>query len=201
VAVFQNGKVDFIANEAGSRIIPSIVSFGESELLIADSAKHQMTINPTSTICSIKRLMGRRFNDMTLQDEIKRLPYKVVNQGNRPFAEVLFKGETKLFSPEEISAMILSKMKTIAEDFLGRPVKHAVVIVPAYFNDAKWKSTINAGQITSLHVLRILNGDTPASRAYGLDMKSPVGCSTWVVGGSMSLPSLLRTGVRSARDE
>ena len=171
VAIFQNGKVDIIANEQGSRITPSVVSFGETERLVGDAAKHQMTVNPTNTIFSIKRLMGLRYSDKTLQDELKRLPYKVVNQDNRPYVEVTFKGEQKLFSPEEISAMILAKMKTIAEDYLGRPVKNAVVTVPAYFNDAQRKSTIDAGAIAGLNVVRILNEPTAASLAYGLNKK------------------------------
>jgi heat shock protein 5 len=122
VAVYQNNRVDIIANELGSRITPSVVSFGASRRLVGDPAKHQMTVDPANTIFAIKRLMGLRFSDKTLQDEIKRLPYKVVNQDNRPYVEVQFKGERELFSPEEISAMILSKMKTIAEDHLGVPV-------------------------------------------------------------------------------
>jgi heat shock protein 5 len=183
VAVFQNGKVDIIANEAGSRITPSVVSFSETERLIGDAAKHQMTINPQNTIFAIKRLMGLRFSDKTLQDELKRLPYKVVNQDNRPYVEVQFKGETKLFSPEEISAMILTKMKTIAEDFLGRQVKHAVVTVPAYFNDAQRKATIDAGAIAGLNVLRILNEPTAASLAYGLDQKGTKKILVFDLGG------------------
>ena len=183
VAIYQNGKVDIIANEAGSRITPSVVSFGESERLVGDAAKHQMTINPTNTIFGIKRLMGLRYSDKALQDEIKRLPYKVVNQDNRPYVQVEFKGETKLFSPEEISAMILSKMKQIAEDYLGRPVKNAVITVPAYFNDAQRKATIDAGAIAGLNVVRILNEPTAASLAYGLNQKGSKKILVFDLGG------------------
>lgn len=183
VAIFQNGKVDIIANEAGSRITPSVVSFGESERLVGDAAKHQMTINPTNTIFGIKRLMGLRYSDKACQDELKRLPYKVVNQDNRPYVQVEFKGETKLFSPEEISAMILSKMKQIAEDYLGRPVKNAVITVPAYFNDAQRKSTTDAGAIAGLNVVRILNEPTAASLAYGLNQKGSKKILVFDLGG------------------
>ncbi|OHT17482.1 Mediator of RNA polymerase II transcription subunit 37a [Tritrichomonas foetus] len=183
VAIYQNGKVDIIANEAGSRITPSVVSFGESERLVGDAAKHQMTINPTNTVFSVKRLMGLRYSDKALQDELKRLPYKVVNQDNRPYVQVEFKGETKLFSPEEISAMILAKMKQIAEDYLGRPVKNAVITVPAYFNDAQRKATIDAGTISGLNVVRILNEPTAASLAYGLNQKGSKKILVFDLGG------------------
>ncbi|OHT11192.1 78 kDa glucose-regulated protein [Tritrichomonas foetus] len=183
VAIYQNGKVDIIANEAGSRITPSVVSFGESERLVGDAAKHQMTINPTNTIFGIKRLMGLRYSDKDLQDELKRLPYKVVNQDNRPYVQVEFKGESKLFSPEEISAMVLSKMKQIAEDYLGRPVKNAVITVPAYFNDAQRKATIDAGTISGLNVVRILNEPTAASLAYGLNQKGSKKILVFDLGG------------------
>jgi len=142
-----------------------------------------MTINPTNTIFAIKRLMGLRYNDPAIQQELKRLPYKVVNQDNRPYVEVTFKGEKKLFSPEEISAMILSKMKQIAEDYLGRPVKNAVVTVPAYFNDAQRKATIDAGTISGLNVVRILNEPTAASLAYGLNTKQSKKILVFDLGG------------------
>ena len=183
VAIYQNGKVDIIANEAGSRITPSVVSFSDTERLVGDAAKHQMTINPQNTIFSIKRLMGLRYSDKALQDELKRLPYKVVDQDNRPYVEVQFKGETKLFSPEEISAMILSKMKQIAEDYLGRQVKNAVITVPAYFNDAQRKATIDAGTIAGLNVVRILNEPTAASLAYGLNQKGSKKILVFDLGG------------------
>jgi heat shock protein 5 len=183
VAVFQNGKVDIIANEVGSRITSSVVAFGETERLIGDAAKHQMIINPTNTIFSIKRLFGLRYFDKTLQDEIKRLPYKIVNHNGRPYVKVEFKRMTKLFAPEEISAMILTKMKTISEDFLGRQVKNAVITVPAYFNDAQRKATIDAGRIAGLNVLRILNEPTAVALAYGLYQKGNKKILVFDIGG------------------
>ena len=191
VAIFQNGKVDIITNEAGSRITPSVVSFGESEKLVGDAAKHQMTINPTNTILGIKRLMGLRYSDKALQDEIKRLPYKVVNQDNSPYVQVEFKGETKLFSPEEISAMILTKIKQIAEDYLSRQVKNAVITVPAYFNNAQRKATFDAGVIAGLNVVGILNEPTAASLAYGLNQKGSKKILVFDLGGGIFDVSIL----------
>lgn len=183
VAIFQNGKVDIIANEAGYRITPSVVSFGENERLVGDAAKAQMAMNPTNTVFAIKRLMGLRYSDKEVQDEMKRLPYRVVNQDNRPFVEVEYKGEKKLFSPEEISALVLTKMKTIAEDYLNKPVKNAVITVPAYFNDAQRKATIDAGTIAGLNVVRILNEPTAASLAYGLNRKGSSKILVFDLGG------------------
>lgn len=183
VAIYQNGKVDIIANEAGSRITPSVVAFTENERLVGDGAKSQMASNPTNTIFAIKRLMGLRFGDREVQEELKRLPYRVVNNDNRPCVEVEYKGEKKLFSPEEISAMILQKMKVIAEDYLGRPVKNAVITVPAYFNDAQRKATIDAGTIAGLNVVRILNEPTAASLAYGLNKKGSKKILVFDLGG------------------
>jgi molecular chaperone DnaK (HSP70) len=140
VGVFQHSKVDTIPNESGSRVTASIVSFGEIRRLIGDSAKQQLTVNPSNTIFSIKWLTGLRFSDPLLQSELTRLPYAVVNASDRPSVKVLFKGETHFFSPEEISGMIIAKMKTIAEEFLGRSVKNAVITVPDYFNDTQRKS-------------------------------------------------------------
>ena len=184
VAIYQNGKVDIIPNEAGSRITPSVVSFNEHKRLVGDAAKHQMTINPTNTIFAITHLMGLHYSDKEVQNEIKRLPYKVIEQDNRPYVEVQFKGETHTFAPEEISAMILQKMKTIAEDYIGKPVKNAVVTVPAYFNDAQRKATINAGSIAGINVVRILNEPTAASLAYGLNKKGSKKILVFDLGGS-----------------
>ncbi len=169
VGVYQNGKVEIIANEQGNRTTPSYVSFNETERLIGDAAKSMSALNPTNTIYDVKRLIGRDFNDPALQEDMKSLPYKIVNVGGKPKVEVEFKGETKLFTPEEISAMILTKMKETAETYLGQPVKDAVVTVPAYFNDAQRQATKDAGVIAGLNVLRIINEPTAAAIAYGLD--------------------------------
>ena len=169
VGVYQNGKVEIIANEQGNRTTPSYVSFNETERLIGDAAKSMAALNPTNTIYDVKRLIGREFNDGPLQEDMKSLPYKIVNAGGKPKVEVEFKGETKLFTPEEISAMILVKMKEIAETYLGQPVKDAVITVPAYFNDSQRQATKDAGAIAGLNVLRIINEPTAAAIAYGLD--------------------------------
>lgn len=168
VGIFQNGKVDIIANEAGSRTTESVVGFKQHEKLVGEAAKFQMADNPKNTIFAIKRLMGLRFSDDETQNEIKRLPYRVINQDNRPFVEVDYMNQKKVYAPEEISAFILTKMKQIAEEYLGKPVKKAVITVPAYFKDAQRKATRDAGQIAGLQVLRILNEPTAASLAYGL---------------------------------
>jgi heat shock protein 5 len=136
VGVFQKGKVEIIANEVGNRITPSIVSFNEGQRFVGDSAVPHLIANPRNTVFAVKRLIGRRFNDPEVQGELKRLPYKVISKDDRPFVELDIKGETKVLSPEEISAMVLTKMKSVAEDYLGMTVKNAVVTVPAYFNDA-----------------------------------------------------------------
>jgi heat shock protein 1/8 len=172
VGVYQNGKVEIIANEQGNRTTPSYVGFTDVERIIGDGAKSMASMNPTNTIYDVKRLLGREFSDPCLQEDMKSLPYKIVNAGGKPKVEVEFKGETKLFTPEEISAMILVKMKEIAEAYLGQPVKDAVVTVPAYFNDAQRQATKDAGLIAGLNVLRIINEPTAAAIAYGLDKNS-----------------------------
>ncbi len=171
VGIYQNGKVEIIANEQGNRTTPSYVSFNETERLIGDAAKSVSALNPTNTIYDIKRLLGRDYNDKILQDDMKSLPYKIINSNGKPKVEVEFKGETKQFTPEEISAMILTKMKDIAEAYVGKPVKDAVITVPAYFNDAQRQATKDAGIIAGLNVLRIINEPTAAAIAYGLDKK------------------------------
>jgi L1 cell adhesion molecule like protein len=172
VGVYQNGKVEIIANDQGNRTTPSYVGFTDVERIIGDGAKSMASMNPTNTIYDVKRLLGREFSDPCLQEDMKSLPYKIVNAGGKPKVEVEFKGETKLFTPEEISAMILVKMKEIAEAYLGQPVKDAVVTVPAYFNDAQRQATKDAGLIAGLNVLRIINEPTAAAIAYGLDKNS-----------------------------
>lgn len=169
VGVMKNGKVEILANDQGNRITPSYVAFTPEERLIGDAAKNQAPSNVNNTIFDIKRLIGLEYNDKVVQKEIKHLPFKISKKGNLPVVEVELNGETKSFTPEEISGMILGKMKNIAEEYLGKKVTHAVVTVPAYFNDAQRQATKNAGIIAGLNVLRIVNEPTAAAIAYGLD--------------------------------
>merc|ERR1719345_335523 len=171
VGVYKNGRVEIIPNDQGNRIPPSYVAFDGEERFIGDSAKNQAALNPTNTVFDIKRLIGRRFTDDTVQKDMKLLPFDIVDKDTKPYVSVDVKGEMKSFSPEEISAMILGKMREIAEAFLGRSIANAVVTVPAYFNDAQRQATKDAGTISSLNVLRIINEPTAAAIAYGLDKK------------------------------
>jgi len=171
VGTFQHGKVEIIANDQGNRTTPSYVAFTDTERLIGDPAKNQVAINPTNTIFDAKRLIGRKFNDSTVQSDLKHWPFKVVDVGSLPKLEVEYKNETKTFTPEEISSMVLTKMKETAEAYLGHDVKDAVVTVPAYFNDSQRQATKDAGVISGLNVLRIINEPTAAAIAYGLDKK------------------------------
>jgi len=172
VGVFEHGKVEIIANDQGNRTTPSYVAFNDTERLIGDAAKNQVAMNPSNTIFDAKRLIGRKFDDATVQKDAKLWPFKVVKDaGNKPKMEVEHKYESKSFTPEEISAMILTKMKETAEAHLGHKVKDAVVTVPAYFNDAQRQATKDAGVIAGLNVLRIINEPTAAAIAYGLDKK------------------------------
>lgn len=139
--MFQHGKVEIIANDQGNRTTPSYVAFTDTERLIGDAAKNQVAMNPTNTVFDAKRLIGRAFNDATVQSDMKHWSYTVVNANSKPKIQVDFKGETKQFFPEEISAMVLLKMKEVAEAYLGKEVKEAVVTVPAYFNDAQRQAT------------------------------------------------------------
>lgn len=168
VGVYKNGKVEIIANDQGNRITPSVVSFLETgERLIGESAKNQASLNPTNTVYDSKRLIGKEFQEENLQEDLKLLPFKVVNQHGKPVIELNVKGEKKLFSPEEVSSMVLTKMKEIAESYLGKKVKKAVITVPAYFNNAQRKATVEAGKIAGLEVMRVLNEPTAAAIAYG----------------------------------
>jgi heat shock protein 5 len=172
VGVFKNGRVEIIANDQGNRITPSYVAFTpEGERLIGDAAKNQLTSNPENTIFDVKRLVGRRFDEPSVQHDIKFYPFKVLNKNNKPNIQVQVGSETKTFTPEEISAMVLIKMKETAEAYLGKKVTHAVVTVPAYFNDAQRQATKDAGTIAGLNVMRIINEPTAAAIAYGLDKK------------------------------
>merc|ERR1711899_121752 len=172
VGVFEHGKVEILANDQGNRTTPCYVAFTETERLIGDAAKNQVAMNPTNTIFDAKRLIGRKFDDSTVQRDLKLWPFKVIkDSGNKPKMEVDFKCEKKSFTPEEISAMVLTKMKETAEAHLGHSVKDAVVTVPAYFNDSQRQATKDAGVISGLNVLRIINEPTAAAIAYGLDKK------------------------------
>jgi len=171
VGVYKNGRVEIIANDQGHRITPSYVAFTEDERLVGDAAKNQYAANPTNTIFDAKRLIGRRFDEKDVQQDIKHFPFKVKSKAGAPVIQVEVKGEEKTFTPEEISAMILQKMKEIAEAYLSKKVTHAVVTVPAYFNDAQRQATKDAGAIAGLTVLRIVNEPTAAAIAYGLDKK------------------------------
>ena len=169
VGVWQQGKVEIIANDQGNRTTPSYVAFNDSERLIGDAAKNQVAMNPSNTVFDAKRLIGRKFDDNKIQEDIKHWPFKVVNDGGKPKIQVEFKGEVKKFAPEEISSMVLTKMKETAEAYLGGRVKDAVITVPAYFNDSQRQATKDAGAIAGLNVLRIINEPTAAALAYGLD--------------------------------
>jgi heat shock protein 5 len=172
VGVFQNGRVEIIPNDQGNRITPSYVSWDPAgERLIGDAAKNQATVNPEQTVFDVKRLIGRKYGDKTVQADKKLLPFKIIAKDEKPFVQVDVKGELKAFAPEEISAMILSKMRTVAEGFMGKDIMHAVVTVPAYFNDAQRQATKDAGTISGMTVQRIINEPTAAAIAYGMDKK------------------------------
>ncbi|KAK9379199.1 heat shock protein 70 family [Kockiozyma suomiensis] len=169
VGVMKAGHVEILANDQGNRITPSYVAFTPEERLVGDAAKNQAAANPTNTIFDIKRLIGRNFNDKDVQADLKTFPFPVKNKDSKPVVQVTVGSEEKTFTPEEISGMILGKMKEIAESYLGKKVTHAVVTVPAYFNDAQRQATKDAGTISGLNVLRIVNEPTAAAIAYGLN--------------------------------
>nr|CAB3254458.1 78 kDa glucose-regulated protein-like [Phallusia mammillata] len=172
VGVFKNGRVEIIANDQGNRITPSYVAFTEDgDRLIGDAAKNQLTSNPENTVFDAKRLIGRTWNDPGVQSDIKYFPFGVIEKNSKPYVQVTVKGNRKTFAAEEISAMVLNKMREIAEEYLGKTVTHAVVTVPAYFNDAQRQATKDAGIIAGLNVMRIINEPTAAAIAYGLDKK------------------------------
>ena len=171
VGVFQHGKVEIIANDQGNRTTPSYVAFTETERLIGDAAKNQVAMNPYNSVFDAKRLIGRRFTDQCVQSDMKHWPFKIVSEGGKPKIQVEYKCETKCFFPEEVSSMVLTKMKETAEAYLGKTVTDAVVTVPAYFNDSQRQATKDAGTIAGINVLRIINEPTAAAIAYGLDKK------------------------------
>jgi len=172
VGVWQNDRVEIIANDQGNRTTPSYVAFNDSERLLGDAAKNQVAMNPHNTVFDAKRLIGRRFQDAEVQSDMKHWPFKVVDAETKPIIQVEYRGETKQFTPEEISSMVLLKMRETAEAFLGCDVTKAVVTVPAYFNDSQRQATKDAGTIAGMDVLRIINEPTAAAIAYGLDKKT-----------------------------
>ncbi|MBA0574671.1 hypothetical protein Goshw_001411 [Gossypium schwendimanii] len=173
VGVWQNDRVEIIANDQGNRTTPSYVAFTDTERLIGDAAKNQVAMNPQNTVFDAKRLIGRRFSDPAVQADMKHWPFKVVaGPGDKPMIVVNYKGEEKQFAPEEISSMVLVKMKEVAEAYMGQTVKNAVITVPAYFNDSQRQATKDAGSISGLNILRIINEPTAAAIAYGLDKKA-----------------------------
>ena len=172
VAVWQNDRVEVIANDQGNRTTPSYVAFTDTERLIGDAAKNQVAMNPHNTVFDAKRLIGRKFMDSDVQSDMKHWPFSVIEKDGKPHIQVEYKGEKKIFTPEEISSMVLLKMRETAEAFIGSDVKDAVVTVPAYFNDSQRQATKDAGVIAGLNVMRIINEPTAAAIAYGLDKKS-----------------------------
>jgi hypothetical protein len=172
VGIFRDDRIEIIANDQGNRTTPSFVAFTDTERLIGDSAKNQVAMNPTNTVFDAKRLIGRKFADAEVQADMKHFPFKVIDKGGKPVISIEFKGEEKTFTPEEISSMVLTKMRETAESYLGGTVNNAVVTVPAYFNDSQRQATKDAGLIAGLNVLRIINEPTAAAIAYGLDKKT-----------------------------
>lgn len=191
VGVYKNNRVEIIANDQGNRITPSWVAFTDTERLVGEAAKNQGVVNPSNTIFDVKRLIGRRFEDEHVQRDAKLLPYKIVNVDGAPWVQVEVKGEQKRFSPEQISAMILGKMKETAEAFLGEKVTRAVITVPAYFNDAQRQATKDAGAIAGLTVERIINEPTAAAIAYGMDLTVEKNILVFDLGGGTFDVSIL----------
>ncbi|KAF2860610.1 immunoglobulin heavy chain-binding protein, KAR2 [Piedraia hortae CBS 480.64] len=169
VGIMKGGKVEILVNDQGNRITPSWVAWNDEERLVGDAAKNQYASNPQRTVFDIKRLIGRKYDDRDVQKDIKHFPFKVINKGGQPRVKVDVKGEEKTFTPEEVSSMVLGKMKEVAENYLNEKVTNAVVTVPAYFNDAQRAATKDAGTIAGLNVMRIVNEPTAAALAYGLD--------------------------------
>jgi heat shock protein 1/8 len=170
--VFQNDRCDIIANDQGNRTTPSFVAFTETERLIGDAAKNQVALNPSNTVFDAKRLIGRKFSDAEVQSDMKHFPFKIIDKAGKPVIEVEYKAEIKQFTPEEISSMVLMKMRETAQAYLGDDVNQAVITVPAYFNDSQRQATKDSGMIAGLNVLRIINEPTAAAIAYGLDKKA-----------------------------
>jgi heat shock protein 5 len=192
VGIYKNGRVEIIPNEFGNRITPSYVAFTDDERLVGEAAKNQGSMNPKRTIYVVKRLIGRKFDDKEVQRDVKWVPYDVVSKGGKPYVSVEMPGVgVKTLSPEEVSAMILTKMKEIAENYLGQDIKYAVITVPAYFNDAQRQATKDAGAISGLEVLRIINEPSAAAIAYGLDKKDEKNIVVFDLGGGTFDVSIL----------
>lgn len=188
IGVYQNGRVEIIANDQGNRTTPSYVAFTDTERLVGDAAKNQSSMNPKNTVYDAKRLIGRRFDDPIVQADMKLWSFECVDDGNnRPKIKVNYQGEEKLFYPEEISAMVIGKMKKIAEEYLGEEVKDMVITVPAYFGDAQRQATKDAGAIAGVNVLRIINEPTSAAISYGFDnaSKDDKNVMVWDLGGEL----------------
>jgi len=186
VAIYRDKRVEVIANDQGNRTTPSFVSFTLEERLIGDPAKTLAASNAKNTVYDAKRLIGRNYDDEHMKEEMKHFSYDIVNKNNKPIIEVEYKNERKQFTPEEISSMILYKMKEIAESFLGETIINAVITVPAYFNDSQRQATKDAGVIAGLNVLRIINEPTAAAIAYGLDDKGLKNVLIFDCGGKRS---------------
>jgi len=194
VGVYKNGRVEIIPNDQGNRITPSYVSFDpeSSERSVGDAAKNQATVNPEGTVFDVKRLIGRKFTDKTVQKDMKHFPFRVVDNGSgKPALKMTVNGKDKVYQPEEVSAMVLTKMKETAENYLGKTVENAVITVPAYFNDAQRQATKDAGAIAGLNVQRIINEPTAAAIAYGLDKKGEQNIIVYDLGGGTFDVSLL----------
>eukprot|EP01083_Nonionella_stella_P153205 491908_1 len=184
VGCWQNDQVEIIANDQGNYTTPSYVAFTDTERLIGDAAKNQVAMNPQNTVFDAKRLIGRKFSDPVVQSDMKHWPFKIIAKSDdKPVIEVQYKGVAKHFTPEEVSAMVLTKMKEIAEAYLGKEVKKAVVTVPAYFNDSQRQATKDAGVISGLEVLRIINEPTAAALAYGMDKSEAATIAVFDLGG------------------
>ena len=183
VGIYKNGRVEVIPNEFGNRITPSVVAFTDEERLIGEAAKNQAANNPTRTVYDVKRLIGRKYGDKEVQQDKKFMPYDIVDKQGKPYIRTSINENDKVFSPEEISAMILSRMKEVAENYLGTEVKNAVITVPAYFTDAQRLATKDAGAIAGLNVVRIINEPTAAAVAYGLDKKNEENILVFDLGG------------------
>ena len=192
VGVFKNGRVEIMANDQGNRITPSYVAFMDnSERLVGDAAKNQATINPENTVFDVKRLIGRNFSDKSVQADKKLVPYKIVSDANKPMVEITVGGKATKYAPEEVSAMILQKMKSTAEIFLGKDIQNAVVTVPAYFNDAQRQATKDAGTISGMKVERIINEPTavPSPTAWTRPAGSPTSSSSTSAAEPSTSPS------------